>query len=340
MAEAKSPIAVTSATAAERLFPTLSAAQIARIEAHGRRRPITRGEVLIEVGDKVVPFYVLVAGAVEILRPSASGETLIVTHHAGGFLGEGNMIAGRRALARARVSLDGEVIALDHRQLLTLVQTDAELSEILMRAFILRRVELIAHGFGDVVVLGSMHCAGHAAGQGVPDAQWPPLRLHRPRPRRRGAGDARSLPRQRGRRAGAHLPRRRRAAQPEQPADRRVPRLQRRDRSHAHARRGDRRRRPLGARRRGLRRVRGARRPGRGVAGPGRAGGVELAHRELPRFPHRHFRAGADGPGLRAGAEVRRRDPDREGSDRAGVRRPAVRRAHRRATCACPRARW
>src|SRR5205814_3680662 len=53
----------------------------------------------------------------------------------------------------------GEVIELDHRQLLALVQTDAELSEILMRAFILRRAELITHGFGDVVLIGSAHSA-------------------------------------------------------------------------------------------------------------------------------------------------------------------------------------
>ena len=52
------------------------------------------------------------------------------------------------------------MIELDREQLLALVQTDAELSEILMRAFILRRVELIAHGLGDVVVIGSTHCAG------------------------------------------------------------------------------------------------------------------------------------------------------------------------------------
>jgi thioredoxin reductase (NADPH) len=52
------------------------------------------------------------------------------------------------------------VIELDREQLLALVQTDSELSEIIMRAYILRRVELIAHGFGDVVLIGSNHCAG------------------------------------------------------------------------------------------------------------------------------------------------------------------------------------
>ena len=70
------------------------------------------------------------------------------------------MLSGRRALVLARASEAGEVIELDHGRLLTLVQTDSELSEIIMRAFILRRVELIAHGFGDVVLIGSNHCAG------------------------------------------------------------------------------------------------------------------------------------------------------------------------------------
>jgi thioredoxin reductase (NADPH) len=83
-----------------------------------------------------------------------------VSHHAGQFSGEANMISGRRALGRLRVSEPGEVIQLDRDQLLDLIQTDAELSEILMRAFILRRLELIARDLGDVVVIGSAHCAG------------------------------------------------------------------------------------------------------------------------------------------------------------------------------------
>ena len=54
----------------------------------------------------------------------------------------------------------GKVIELDHEHLVALVQTDSEISEIIMRAFILRRVELIAQELGDVVVVGSDHCAG------------------------------------------------------------------------------------------------------------------------------------------------------------------------------------
>ena len=154
------PLPPTAASPNERLFPTLTDAQVARIAAHGRRRPTARGDLLVEVGNKPVPFFVVVSGELQVIRPSDATETLIVTHRPGQFSGEGNMITGRRAMAQVRVSEPGEVIELNHEQLLAIVQTDAELSEILMRAFILRRVEMIAHGLGDVVVVGSTHCAG------------------------------------------------------------------------------------------------------------------------------------------------------------------------------------
>ena len=63
-------------------------------------------------------------------------------------------------MSRLRATESGELIEFERDQLLALIQTDAELSEILMRAFMLRRLELIAHDFGDVVVIGSAHCAG------------------------------------------------------------------------------------------------------------------------------------------------------------------------------------
>ena len=154
------PLPLTSTPNRERLFPTLTQAQIQRIAAHGRQRAIAPGEVLVEVGARVVPFFVVIAGEIQVLRPAGGAETFIVAHGPGQFSGEGNMLTGRRALARIRVSEAGEVIELTRERLLSLVQTDAELSEILMRAFILRRLELIARDFGDVVLVGSMHCAG------------------------------------------------------------------------------------------------------------------------------------------------------------------------------------
>jgi thioredoxin reductase (NADPH) len=144
----------------ERAFPTLTPAQIARLAVHADRLSTARGDILVEAGDRAVPFFVVVSGAVDVLRPGDTSETPFVTHHAGQFTGERALISGRPALARLRVSEPGEVVRLTREQLLSVIQTDAELSEILMRAFILRRLEIIKGELGDVVVLGSTHHAG------------------------------------------------------------------------------------------------------------------------------------------------------------------------------------
>ena len=151
---------ITAKSSAERIFPRLTPAQIARVAAHGRLRPTQRGEVLYEAGDPVPDFFVVTAGEIEILRTEAGREQRFTLFGPGQFTGEVNMLSGRRALVRARVSESGEVIEMNRERLLTLVQTDAEISEILMRAFILRRVELVAQGIGDAVVIGSNHCSG------------------------------------------------------------------------------------------------------------------------------------------------------------------------------------
>ena len=141
-------------------FPTLTANQMARIAAHGRRRSTVDGEVLVEAGDTAAPFFIVLRGTLQALWPREASEALVVTLHGGQFSGEANVINGRRAIVRLRVSEAGEVIQLDRHQLLALIQTDAELSEILMRAFILRRLRLIALDVGDVVVIGSSHSSG------------------------------------------------------------------------------------------------------------------------------------------------------------------------------------
>jgi thioredoxin reductase (NADPH) len=144
----------------EAMFPLLTAAQVARFAAHGTRRPVARGDLLFEAGEPSAHFFVITAGEVEFVRPAGGSETLVAALRAGQFTGEVYLLSGRRTMIRARVTEDGEVIELDREQLLTLVQADSELSEILMRAFILRRAELIAKGLGDVVLVGSDHCSG------------------------------------------------------------------------------------------------------------------------------------------------------------------------------------
>jgi thioredoxin reductase (NADPH) len=156
------PIALPPAarTNAERMFPNFTPAQIARLAAHGQRRAIQRGEVLFEAGQLNTPFFVVVSGQIEIVRSSANGGERVAAHGPGQFTGEVNILAGRRSLVRAVVSEPGEVIEITRERVLTLVQTDADISEMLMRAFILRRAELITKGLGDAIVIGSSHCAG------------------------------------------------------------------------------------------------------------------------------------------------------------------------------------
>jgi thioredoxin reductase (NADPH) len=146
--------------AVDHTFPTLTPAQVARIQPHGKRRLIERGEVLAEPGIPNTHFFVVISGRIEVVRRANDVETVVTVHGAGQFTGEVNMLSGRQSLVTVRVLADGEVIELARADLLQLVQTDAELSEIFMRAFILRRVALIARGLSDVVLVGSDHSPG------------------------------------------------------------------------------------------------------------------------------------------------------------------------------------
>ncbi|MFY9531452.1 MAG: FAD-dependent oxidoreductase, partial [Candidatus Acidiferrales bacterium] len=144
----------------EHIFPTLNATQIARVSAHGKKRAVQAGEVLVEPGDNNLPFFLVTLGAMEIMRPTSEGEDPVVVHQVGQFFGEVGILSGRRSMVRARMREAGEVIEVNRSGLQELIETDSELSEILMRAFILRRVEFIAHGWGDAVLLGTNNSSG------------------------------------------------------------------------------------------------------------------------------------------------------------------------------------
>jgi len=140
-------------------FPVLTPAQIDRIRACGRVRSVQRGDILFEPNDTDLPFFVLLSGAMEIVQPDLDGERRLVTHGPGNFTGEITLITGQKSLVRGRVTEAGEFLELDGEALRSLVAKDAEVSEILMRAFILRRLELIRAGFGNIILMGSRHSA-------------------------------------------------------------------------------------------------------------------------------------------------------------------------------------
>ena len=141
----------------EKIFPKLTPAQIRRVAARGHIRAMKDGEILYEQGHSAAPFFVVISGEIEVLRPSIPVETLVTVYEPGQFTGEVGILFGRRTLFRVRAIKPGKAIELDRQQMLALIQTDAELGEILMRSLILRRVELIAAGVGDIVLIGSTY---------------------------------------------------------------------------------------------------------------------------------------------------------------------------------------
>ena len=150
----------TAASRVEQIFPTLTPKMRAQVAAHGQLRSTRQGQVLFDAGDANAPLFLVTQGEVELVQLSADATILLRALRPGQFTGEVNMLSGRPTLVQARVSEAGEVVELDHGSLLSLVQTNSELSEILMRAFILRRVELLTQSLGNVVLIGSVHSSG------------------------------------------------------------------------------------------------------------------------------------------------------------------------------------
>jgi thioredoxin reductase (NADPH) len=137
----------------------LNEAQTSRIRVVGKVRKVEPGEILFQPNDTNIPFFVMLSASMEIVQPDLDGERSIVQHGPGEFTGEMAMISGGRCLVRGRITGAGEVLEVSPDGLRSLVAKDAELGEIFMRAFILRRIVLISHGYGNVILMGSRHSA-------------------------------------------------------------------------------------------------------------------------------------------------------------------------------------
>ncbi|HEY0766170.1 MAG TPA: FAD-dependent oxidoreductase [Pyrinomonadaceae bacterium] len=139
----------------DEMFPVLSPEQQARVLTHGRVRKVSTGEILIALNQQPSGIFVVVAGKLEIVRVSDDREEVLAVCGPGMFTGELNLLSGRRSLARIRAAQPSELIEIEREALVNLVQTDSELSDVFLRAFILRRLELVTRGAGDLLLIGS-----------------------------------------------------------------------------------------------------------------------------------------------------------------------------------------
>jgi thioredoxin reductase (NADPH) len=139
--------------------PTLTSAQIDRIRPYARQREVIADQILYEPAADTPPVYVVLSGAIRIVSIGGDEERIVTTYRAGQFSGELLMISGRRSIYRCQVVESGSLLELGPNQLRGLIGKDAELSDIIMNAFLARRLSLKNTGQGNVDIIGSKYSA-------------------------------------------------------------------------------------------------------------------------------------------------------------------------------------
>ena len=134
--------------------PTLSSEQIDRIKSVAQVRHVQNGDILYEPSQPAVPLFIVLEGVVAITRTGEDDKVLAV-RESGQFTGEMSVISGNRSLLTARVTADGTLLELTREKVLTLMTKDSELGEILMSAFVARRLLMIQLGEGNVILFGT-----------------------------------------------------------------------------------------------------------------------------------------------------------------------------------------
>lgn len=141
-------------------FPTLHPSAIERVMRYGTASVVSEGAILVEQGEPMEHFIVVVEGEAVVEMTGQNGTEVIATHGPGEFFGDVHLLSGRPSLVRGRMVKPGSIVTVKRADLKVLMQNDSELGELFMRAFILRRIELLASSAGDVAVLGSLNSAG------------------------------------------------------------------------------------------------------------------------------------------------------------------------------------
>jgi thioredoxin reductase (NADPH) len=140
------------------MFPTLDPGQVetAKRFASGPIKHFDPGEIVFDIGQRNAPAWLVLRGTIDVTRQNALGvESPITIHHAGQFSGEVSQLAGREVLARGRAGSEGCcALPFDAAHVRALMIGSAEIGEILMRAYILRRVGLIQEGNAGSVLVG------------------------------------------------------------------------------------------------------------------------------------------------------------------------------------------
>ncbi|MEU4410386.1 FAD-dependent oxidoreductase [Streptosporangium sp. NPDC023963] len=136
-------------------FPRLDEAQIATLAAHGVRRPVRTGELLIKEGEEHPEFVVILTGKVAVVED----ERVLWIHGPGRFPGELGVITGRRAFLTSVVCEAGEVLTVPVERLRRIATRDRGIGDLILRAYLVRRPLPTAGGAG-LRIVGSRYSPG------------------------------------------------------------------------------------------------------------------------------------------------------------------------------------
>ena len=130
-------------------YPRLSDDQIAALEAGGARRTVNTGETLVREGERSDDFFVMLSGKVAVTTTDDAGNRHVIrVHGPGRFLGELGDLEGQAAFYTAEVVEAGEVLVVPTERVRALVVHDPVLSDLILRAYLLRRSLLIQEESG------------------------------------------------------------------------------------------------------------------------------------------------------------------------------------------------
>jgi thioredoxin reductase (NADPH) len=164
--EGRGPVA-SSFPRHEQTFPLLTPQEIARMRRFGDIARYKDGETLFETGKPGRGMFVLLSGHVAITQRDGLGHvTPVIDQGPGQFLAEIGQLSGRVALVDGHAEGDVETLLIPPERLRALLVAEADLGERIMRALILRRVNLIQAGAGGPVLIGPSNSSGVVRLQG------------------------------------------------------------------------------------------------------------------------------------------------------------------------------
>ena len=135
--------------------PVLDEAQLEILHKYGSEHDVGAGEVLFGDGDVSYDLIVILTGEVRIVeRLGQPGEAVIVTYGPAQFLGETGLFTGQRVFLSAVASTAGRVLRVPVEQARVLMAQEPSLSELILRAFLLRHSILTGLGLG-LTLIGS-----------------------------------------------------------------------------------------------------------------------------------------------------------------------------------------